>query len=651
MAYDDTLTLPETHPAELDHLTYAELSKLLANLGRLRRELAFVTQDITRITEYGKTIVYLLDFSELHSLLWEQSTSQYRHVVSYLLQETSLVFALPPGAIQELVFHLEVSVSKQSERRRSLQALFEKPMVKAFMRADQRAKSGTASISEALASDVLGALVDFRQESEALERLAKLYDQGRLRPLSTLIDVSDKTLDRDVFHDAYVQLSANRVGKADVVNFIDAHNYAFTYGLNNALYQDKDQLFLLVTSSVEPYEVFENIKWTEDPMFEHDPVNIVRTSLVRHPIQLLYHASLSQYGTQARRVITDATNTLLRLQQSWVEVPGYRGWSAKKDRPGSDRVQLPAEHSYTKLVQEFNETYQKLYRPLAEVLAGQVALEQNHRLLRGVSQNGVAGVYPYDEAQHTEGGRHSEWQFTPNYRQALALYDRIVKLASEQTQRDFKELRRFPKETVVDIDSKGKIFPIDEEDLSLSWHKNSDLRSMEITATSKNVPDQSYLWIDRYESFTSFYWQTNVDFAEFLKVARHYVKTVAAWIDVAGEEKEPSRGKIYNGIHFFLDKEVKRLPLEHLDDLSADLILAQCEPHWNLRYVRIGLPYGDLCYDFAPIGSLPQRAGLLTHLKCFNAIADFIQWTNVKFARRGIWRRVVAASMTKDFSA
>lgn len=304
-----------------------------------------------------------------------------------------------------------------------------------------------------------------------------------------------------------------------------------------------------------------------------------------------------------------------------------------------------------RLVQEFNETYQKLYRPLAEVLASDVALEQNRRLIRKIGTGDVAGVYPYDEAQQgaPASGREGWSVLTADYREAIALYDRVVNLATVRKKQDVGELRQYPKEIVGDIDNRGEIHPI--EDLSLTWNHNQELDCWEVTAVLRGTPDVPYLWVDRYQSFTSFYWQTTVDFAEFLKIARHYVKAVAAWIDTSGEQSDAGRSKLYTGIHFFLDKEVKRLPLEHLDDLSADLILAQCEPQWKLRYVRIGLPYGDLCYDFEPIGSLPQRAGLMTHLKCYSAIADFIQWTHSKYARRGVWRRVVRDSISKDFGS
>jgi hypothetical protein len=52
----------------------------------------------------------------------------------------------------------------------------------------------------------------------------------------------------------------------------------------------------------------------------------------------------------------------------------------------------------------------------------------------------------------------------------------------------------------------------------------------------------------------------------------------------------------------------------------------------TVRMIRIANDFGDICYDFEAFSGVPQRAGIISHLRLSKPIALLIHNTNQKTA-------------------
>ncbi|MDQ3816400.1 MAG: hypothetical protein M3362_01765 [Acidobacteriota bacterium] len=641
-----------THPSEIDDLSCSDLNRLTSAVGAARRELSFLNQDITRIRKYEKQLVVLIDFSELYTYLWpENAYSQHKVLIRHLFTNSALTFTLPPGAIRELIYELTRRRSEHRIVRQKVDELLSKPLVQAFVNAYRIPLSDETAPEQAppgqVMSDVMTAVKAVKNADSSLELLARLYEDGRIKPLNDYVDPTKVIPNQGVLQDGYYQLASYRVNREDITNYIDAYNYAFTYSLNNKFYEN-GFFFLYVTSSPTPYRIFETIKWQEDPLFTAEAGHLMKASLVRSPAHLVYLSYLLNLGPGERLNIQEAMKDLEFLHETWNNLPIYSQYVTKKDIPGSTLVKLPRNQKYRQHLNRFFKFYQGVYRPLAELMSTDAAQEQNRRRLRRVDVTGIGGLQSLDQSEGSS--RQTLTQPMVNYRSVLSLFDRLLSLSDTEIDRAKEAFKRSGGEHGADLDPDRLI--LQHDTLSLTTQRNDILECVEATAvlTPTSLPESPgsvYLCADVYEDYVSFWWRTNVDFSEFLKAARHFVRATKFWLETGGGGHTPTNKiKEFKGVYFHLANEVRSFSLEDIeqrlgDSPLSDSLIKLCEPHWDVRFVRIALQYGDLCYDMQAVGPFPQRAGIVTHLECAAIISDLIKWTNVRNAQRDLSHEII----------
>jgi hypothetical protein len=626
-----------------NEVTCASLDQLTRAAGGMRRDLWFLGQDLTRMTDYGKSIVYLLDFSELYSYLWPHfSRSQYKVIIRYLLTESPFQFVLPPGALAELLRKLQEQAREKGLLYHELSNFLENPLVLEFIRLYTANPDDPPVMTRGVINQVNDKLTEamkaFTSEDEALGRLAALFESKRIRPLSSVEGSKIVTHDQEVYRECLLRLESLRPGQEDIVNRVDAHNYAIAYALNEKLYSSADTFFLLVTSSPGTYSVFQEREWMTDPAHAAHPDTILRTSLVRHPVHLLYRSYLEPYGRNKRKVLRRAEKDLERLQGAWSNIAEYRAYRSTKAGAGRI-VRLPRSKRYEKFLLRFRGFYYEMGRPVAGLLAADWAQESNRRQLRRVDSSGVGGGYspvegPDDkkgvpQAPEARGG-------VATYRSALATFDRVLQANSAQIGRIKKELDGFDRKTVGDFFS-GATRIRDAERLRLRWRKNDEFGCTDVTVWQQQLlhnTEMAYLCADVYPDFVSFWWRTNADFNEFIKASRYYIREVCRRAGgLRPIDLSFGKGKEYNGVYFYAEDEVVHADADAIENLSSESLLQLCRPDLQLKFIRLGLPYADLCYDFEAIGEFPQRAGIVTHALAYpEPIADFVLWTQAGFA-------------------
>jgi len=164
---------------------------------------------------------------------------------------------------------------------------------------------------------------------------------------------------------------------------------------------------------------------------------------------------------------------------------------------------------------------------------------------------------------------------------------------------------------------------------------SDDFDCIDVTAVMRSGSVEcDYFSVDRYRDFNSFSWETDVEFVEFLRMARLFVRNTSRWVDDHSYENTISQSKHFSGLYFHLHDSVKQFKIEKIEHLDPDFVLPLIEPHWNISFVRIALPYGDLCYDLEITNDSPQRAGIVSHIPCVGPIADLIHWTHAKYVPR-----------------
>ena len=648
------------HPAEIKDIACADLHRLASTVGALRRELSFLNQDVKRVENYGKSIVLLLDFSELYTYLWpEKSSSQYKILVRHLLTNSNLTFTLAPGAVRELIYELSRLKTRHGGVKRKIDKLLSKPLIEAFLRLYKIPFSNLSEKSPEMTGEVMQEILhvvkDIRQADVALDLLVRLYDSGRLKSLTAHVDTVGIIPTQDVLYDAYLQLISYRPYREDLTNYIDAYNYAYTYELNNRFYEKANLFFLLVTSSRTPYRIFETIKWKEDPLFKVAPSHLMKTSLVRNPAHMLFLSYFSGTVHDKTRRLDEIMTDLEVVHKTWSDLPIYRRYISDKDVLGSTKVELPVTKRYVKHISRFWKFYQDIYRPITELMAADAAQEQNRRRLRRVDASGVGSIQLLEQPKSEgEPEQRSEPTYV-SYRSIIALFDRLQRITEAEIGRAKKSLTEFRSERMADLDPEMLVFKPDE--LSVGEQPNEGMTCTEITvkliSSSQTAAESIYLCADRYEDYISFWWRTNIDFSEFLKACRHFVRGVVQWQESEGSHDPPAtERKEFNGVYFHLADQVVHFSLEEvegrLDSPLHDDLLSLCESHWDVRFVRIGLDYCDLCYDLQPVGPYPQRAGIVTHLRCGNPIADLVQWTHQKYAHREALRRTIRKIVTAE---
>jgi hypothetical protein len=618
------------HPAELETITCTELDLLQRSLGKLRRELTFVGQDLARIKIHGKRPIYLLDYSELHSYVWpEQSKTQNRTLIRTLFDESQLEFALPPGALMELLYKLSEQLHIKEKVQTRIERKLANPFTQAFLRAKIELPKLNAEFDRALSS---ARVLDSR-----LSRLSDLFESKRLRFLTDVIEPSEIGFDKNLLLDIYSRFNSYRPGKDEIVNWIDAHNYATAYYLNDSLYRSKNLFFLTVTSSPLIYSTFESIKWDNDPDYSATPHYVLKTSLVRHPVHLLYLTYLLK-SEKSSETIDQGCDDIDWIHKKWVSVPAFRNYLKTKDSPRA-RLKLPKSRMYLRKITRFWSLYTDVFRPLGQLLAGEMAQEENRRRLRGIESTAIGEAYLFDEAEIGRKPSGSP-ELNASYRSTISLFDRILNITQKEITRGLTEVRKYTPSIFGEVDVK-RIFH-EPKLLRISMDESSNPICLKIYFDEK--PQSTYVFGEKYSDYTSLWWKTNVNFGEFMKAVRYYMRKSADLTDTA----KPLKSKEFSGIYFYTAHGAKHFELGHeIDNISTDSLLQLC-PFSDVRTICLALPFCDFYYDLEGIeGELPEIA-LVSHCLHPDITSDFVQWTNWKYAHRSQIRSALSRTLKSD---
>lgn len=620
-----------TFPGKRVGLSCHEVGEIVRSAGRYMRELSFLQQDLERM-EKGKKIFYLLDYSELHSFLWpDSSKSPYKAVPEQLFTSSPFQFTLPPGAIFELVHKLSFDMRHLSRERRFLSDLLNNPFFAAFVPDESSpARSAGPRLTSHATKGIDQALDGLRRSDLFMERLSKLsglFDSGKLQFLSSIVDVGSLTIAHEVYYEAMFQLSCNRPSRDFIVNEVDAHNYALTYNLNNLFYKKHDLYFLLVTSSPIPYQTFETIKWKEDPLYLTRKEAIIKTSLVRHPTQLIQFAGVIQAHRRGITKLGKVIKNLEVIQRNLGNIAAYARYEQKRDIPANTCVKLPRNKQFIDHAVAFASYYWDTFRPTIELISNDASREENRRRIRGLEPAPSFPVPFAGEAQLECPLNDLRQQM--DYRRLMALYDRLLFLGEKELTRATAALGKLPRGLLGPIDKRGMFHP--KPQLRIKSAQVPEGGPMEFTVLlTRQATDtrRMYLAADRYRDYWCYWWPTNADLAEFIKASRYYVQSCSYWGSKDENPLLPIKEKEYNGIYIYLKDSIRHFPPDAYGALEVDNILRLFEGSWKVRFVRIALPVGDLWYDIESISPFPQRAGLITHLRYLSPIRDLVQWTH-----------------------
>ncbi len=635
---------------ESQDLSPSDLANLSKAVGRVSRFLTFAAQDLARARDRHANPVYLLDFSELYSYLWpEASKSPYREVIKYLLFKSKLKFVLPLAAMMELFNKLRLELSSQTTRQDELQELMSNPFYSTliqFYQTQSGADEPTAFSSEVV-ENLVKLLRELRGEDERNDLLASLYDSERVRLILQVFDPKDLRPNITILEEAYSRLSANRPFRDDIVNYVDAHNYATAFTLTEKLYPNTRQICYLVTSSPVPYKTFDTIKWEEDPDFGIAPDFIFRTSLVRHPIQLLLQSYFEQSTENPEEELREVRSDLNVLHNEWSKIKDEKSFSVFGH---GLKLENTERQIYLSALDRYIAFYRKVLRPVAELVSADQAREANRRTRLGVDAVVPSGVIVSTVAEERQADVLSA--DIPNaaeisYRDLIVLFDKVITQTHHEVDRLSKTLRKTPRELLADLDISGAIVAPDK--VSIDVVKDKDTNSIEFTAfvSSHSTQPIILLCADRYEDYTSFWWRTGVTFPEFIRAARYFVKSAKSQLRATKIVVDSSKQRQFLGYYIYTDQGTYHYALEQLpEELNAGDLLELAGREKKIRFVRLGLVVGDLCYDFEPFGMIPQRAGIVTHLPLSDPIANFVEATVSTYAQRSTIKEAITRILT-----
>lgn len=628
------------HPAEINHVSVKDLEKSLKYLGKISRELFFLKQDFNRIEQHNKEIIYLLDFSDLYSYLSpEQSNSQYKEIVRHLLTSENIKFYLPPGAILELKYKLNKVHKSQLEGRENVKDIFSNPFFEKFFENKNLTHKDIQDYTQFPDTTIarfFESIESFINISEPVRKLHELYQTGKLNFLSSIIEVKDVEPDPEIYNMCYSELEASRPFVEKSTNSIDAHNYALAYALNNKFYESKDYFFLLVTSSRTPYSIFDKFKWQSDPHTLISKDYLMRTSLVRNTVQLLYSNFLKDEGVVPTKELGNIIKNLGFLHDDWSNIPAYKKYKMNKDKNANLYVRLPKNRKYENHLLYFRKWYSKVFRPVAEVISSNMAQEENLRSIRKIDRIESSFLYFFDESYQFANKKGNKSEIILDYRSIIHLYDRIINLTEKNIIATEQDLEKLKKRSLTEIDLKNEFLKLSK--IYLQKEENNTLLCTEYNLILQDIKVKDVLFsVDVYKDYAAFWWRTNIEFIEFIRAVRYYLQSFSQQLTQRKIQiTKIEKNKEFLGIYFYLDNDVKFFDAQYINasNLNSYDILELCDKSWNIIFVRIATEYGDFCYDFGPVSQFPQRAGFTTHIYAHQCITDFIQWTNIKHATK-----------------
>ncbi len=233
--------------------------------------------------QHGVEIIYLIDFSELHGMLYPRvscsedltETGYVKYMFENKLADESYV--LPPAAAWEWLRYLE-ETSRRAYKFSKFQQLLEIPSFKRFCEILQSPTSDPDALSARLrdAYSEMGGLVqilrlvdsdivqqDIRHSTHLLE---DMISKSTILPLdATVEDCRVYSMNREIYDFVLDYLRLTRLDR-DANNKVDALNMALAYTLTDNLYKSNQQFYTIVTHSKGPLQVYKEIRWKGDPL-------------------------------------------------------------------------------------------------------------------------------------------------------------------------------------------------------------------------------------------------------------------------------------------------------------------------------------------------------------------------------------------------
>jgi hypothetical protein len=619
------MSFPPT--ANESKVTVEMLDLMVRGSNQLLRSLKIVLHDLSLIRE-GKRLVFPVDFYEIHTFLWpEKRQSQSRQVTLALLKSKDIEFTLLPGTVVELIGHLKRLISSNRTARSVFDEMLNRPFVYALLKyfnivSDQ---DKDAKVLRAM-SQVNDGLRQLAHLGLLVGRLEHLYSMKNLKPLNDFLAGDDFAItpNAQILRECEMSLTFRRATSRN--NFIDAHNYALAWALSDAHFDRKDTIYYLVTSSPNTFHVYGNLRWFEFPKHLKHPDH-PEASLVRHPIQVLYLAQILKLGDLGWKELQETIENLTQLLVAWRQIPAYDGFLQDRRQKLTRVVKFPTNRRYLNHFANFRRSFDSLFAPVRVAIESDIISEENFRRARGVDSHAV-GV--------RAGSLSDPSQFTST-RLVYSVFDTVTQLTIKTMERVTGSI---PPDLIAEIDTRSVVAKAKR--LELRHEYNPTFSCIEVVVRDRVTGDVIFSG-DIYEDYYALWWTTGSDFAGFLQEVHKFLATARSARKKSGAGLSWDKEKEYDGVYLFClgVPEPKRVPLDDVPDLDPDSLLEAANGE-RVFMTRIATDIGDICYDFEAFRGIPQRAGIISHLKFIVPLSWLIENTNQKPAPTLEVRRAVS---------
>lgn len=606
-----------------------ELRAEVGSLRDLSRDLKQLRVDLAREEHYATTKVYCLDFSELGAYLYPlhkrfRNETTFAQAAHFVIETGTKLITLPPGALFELLQHLE-SLARELRSVEvpvtELWNLLQSEEVTRF-RESFAGPEGLSGVGLEIgrAVDRFGQrfpLVSRARQfgkayphvAHALERLNWLINE-RLTWFSDIVPLENADIDELEFEEALFRLSKRRP-LFSLSNRVDALNFAFVHFLNTTFCRTKGFYFNLITRGI-PLAAFWGQEWGSDPIKEDEALEHI--PLVRDIVFAAYES------------LVDLMSPLLDLR--------------------IDFVSSMSKHAKARI--------KHFQSGLAALKAGQLPLKfENFEKKSGATLYGVASSEfsdPADFDSFVSIGREL-------FESDSDLEPKVLNVRDILTPEGCKVLINQQVELTSQVDAVRKTIKrrLEEAQTIVSEHLHSyqvpgperlsELEVLDKTAETEGM-EKEVKWIvaksagqqptvkvvcqaDLYSTFFMVSTKTwSGRFEWFFRMVNYLVAQAGSRDGLRG--LRPVK-KVFNGI-FVLTTEGdiwNSGPLESLRfPLDPDWVWSQSTRATQglPRLVRVNSPYMDLFYEGdVTIGrSVTGRAGIISHIALTDLIAHFI---------------------------
>lgn len=618
---ENTALSTVTSPFEAQREISNENLELLIHGGELLlNTLDVIHYDLELIKR--KKIVFALDFSEIFTFLWpDKSEPVNRSINSMLFNLDNITFTMPPGCMIELIRHLESEQGHNETQANRVRHLVKQPFVHAFLKALEN-NGGKLNISEIALG--LTEISSFLAEtatynSNLIFRLDRLNTMKNMIPFNNLFDANESEIEPDkaVFRRTLQSLELYRPGKPEN-NIVDANNYSLIWALSKKHVSQKNTIYYLVTSSPLSAKVFRRFKWTAFPVTSKNPY-APRASLTRHPIHLLYLASIMQGDTNSTKRLNVIRRSLKNLLSSWAGTKEFQDYKRGKSAP-TDPVNLPSTKEYTKNFLHFQSSYEHEFAPVRDAIRADIISEENYRMIRHVS--------PWAVGAQVSGNTIEPSQLISS-RILLKQFDALTDLTFRTINKQQRVLGGISRTLISEVDTEGIV--LGQKSLVIEKRRNNEFDSSEVDVRSKNAR-WSYLTADVYKDYFSIVWKTKYSFEEFLGA----YKIFNADTKQSGLSDSKSKGikeKEFKGIYLYALNSDLPVVLNWED--HAELEIRKLFEQTNLqkiKMVRFATEIGDTFYDFQDPEEQVQKIAFMSHTLAPQALAFLVHSSNTKRA-------------------